>query len=43
MSSLYQFSAEDGEEYIFDDCIPVGIYEDLTIDFKKIYKEIKKT
>lgn len=40
---VYQFAAEDGEEYTFDDCIPVGIYEDLTIDFKKIYKQIKKT
>ena len=31
-----RFEKEEGEEYTFEDVVPVGIYEDLHIDFKGI-------
>lgn len=33
---VHQFEKEVGEEYTFEDVIPVGIYEDFSIDFKEI-------
>ncbi len=33
---VHQFEKEAGEEYTFEDVVPVGIYEDFSIDFKEI-------
>ncbi|MBR4026704.1 MAG: Uma2 family endonuclease [Lachnospiraceae bacterium] len=34
---IYNFETNDNEDYTFADCVKVGIYEDLEIDFSKIY------
>ena len=34
--TVYNFETNDNEEYSFTDCVKVGIYEDLEIDFSNI-------
>lgn len=34
--TVYNFEINDNEEYTFTDCVKVGIYEDLEIDFSKL-------
>lgn len=34
---VYNFETNDNEDYTFADCVKVGIYEDLEIDFSKLY------
>ena len=37
--TVYNFETEDNEDYTFTDCIKVGIYEDLEIDFSTKFSE----
>lgn len=38
---VYNFKDENSEPYTFADCVPVGLFDDLSIDFSSIAKKLK--